>query len=405
MKFDTRTKKPKLYHLLAETLIVVPSAVLLAVCFGNRAAPWICALAAVFFLAVVVQLIAAFFAQMEYNLYSYNTIFYFGFALFFFVVFLIALVATVRMLCRPEIYDVSEIVRYLLESAKVFMLFTFPFLLLFSGALCVSNIALIRHEGRRFVNVLGIVLSFLIVGGALSLYAFDFYASGSELEVMIHDLITNFFAAVYLYFECMILGTIAAGAIAARREPEPDRDFVIVLGCGLRPDGSPTPLLRGRLDRALAFAEKQRQLTGKPLTFITSGGQGPDEAQSESAAMKQYLLSRGVPESRIIEEDQSRDTQENMRFSKEKIRAINPEGKVAFSTTNYHVFRSGLYARRAKMRAAGMGARTKWYFWPNAAVREFVGLVTEHRVKQTVIIGSMIAFYLVLTLLNYRLWM
>lgn len=405
MKFDTRTKKPKLYHLLAETLIVVPAAVLLAALFGNRAAPWIGVLAAVFFLAVVVQLIAAFFAQMEYNLYSYNTIFYFGFALFFFAAFLIAVVVTIRIIRDPEGYGALEILRYLLESAKVFMLFTFPFLLVFSGALCISNIALIRHEGRRFVNVLGILLSFLIVGGAMSLYAFDLYASGSELEVMIHDLITNFFAAVYLYFECMILGTITAGAIAARREPEPDQDFLIVLGCGLRPDGSPTPLLRGRLDRALAFAEKQRQLTGKPITFITSGGQGPDEVQSESAAMKQYLLSRGVPESRIIEENQSRDTQENMRFSKEKIRAAGPEGKVAFSTTNYHVFRSGLYARRVKMRAAGMGARTKWYFWPNAAVREFVGLVTEHRVKQAVIIGSMIAFYLIATVLKYRLWM
>ena len=118
--------------------------------------------------------------------------------------------------------------------------------------------------------------------------------------------------------------------------------------------------------------------------------------------MKRYMLEQGVPESQIIEEDQSANTFENMRFSKEKILALNPEGKIAFSTTNYHVFRSGLYARRHKMRAVGMGAKTKWYFWPNAAVREFVGILTEHRGKQALIFGSLIVFYVVLTLVHYR---
>ena len=54
------------------------------------------------------------------------------------------------------------------------------------------------------------------------------------------------------------------------------------------------------------------------------------------------------------------------------------------------------------MRAVGMGAKTKWYFWPNAAVREFVGLLTEHRGKQALVIGSIIVFYVVLTLLAYQ---
>ena len=90
------------------------------------------------------------------------------------------------------------------------------------------------------------------------------------------------------------------------------------------------------------------------------------------------------------------------RFSKEKILAAGGPGKVAFSTTNYHVFRSGLCARRVKMRAVGMGAKTKWYFWPNAAVREFVGLLTEHRGKQALIFGGMIVFYVALTILAYQ---
>ena len=132
---------------------------------------------------------------------------------------------------------------------------------------------------------------------------------------------------------------------------------------------------------------------------MTSGGQGPDEPISESASMARYLLERGVPEDRIIREDCSTDTFENMKFSKEKIWQRDPGGKVAFATTNYHVFRSGLYARRVKMRAVGMGAKTKWYFWPNAAVREFVGLLTEHKLKQVLIFGGLVSVYVVLTLL------
>ncbi|MBQ2323040.1 MAG: YdcF family protein, partial [Oscillospiraceae bacterium] len=263
-------------------------------------------------------------------------------------------------------------------------------------------ISLIRHEGRRFVNILGIILSVLLVGGVAVLMRFNFYASGSQQEVMIHDLIANTFAAVYLYFECMLIGVIIANVIVVHYEPEKDKDFLIILGCGLRKDGTPTPLLRGRIDRALSFYRQQKTETGKELIFVTSGGQGPNEVISESASMKRYLIEQGIPAEQIVEEDRSTDTFENMKFSKEKIRAINPNGKVAFATTNYHVFRSGLFARRVKMRAVGMGAKTKWYFWPNAAVREFVGLLTEHRGKQALILGGMIALYIALTLLIYR---
>jgi hypothetical protein len=78
---------------------------------------------------------------------------------------------------------------------------------------------------------------------------------------------------------------------------------------------------------------------------------------------------------------------------------LNKEGKVVFATTNYHVFRSGTYARKAKMRAVGIGSKTKWYFWPNASVREFISLLTEHRGKQLLIFTGLIVFYTVLTLL------
>ena len=402
LKFDTRDKKPKLYHLLAESIAVAAVAVLWGRADPQGSTVWISIFMAAFYLAVVIQLLAAFFAQMQYNPYSYNTVFYVGFALFFLAVFALQVYLCMDMLRYPELRDTRQLLYVLLDSGMAFVIVLLPFWVLFSAGLCLSNILLLRREGRRLVNVLGIILSFLLLGGAAFLLAFNMYASGSEREVMIHDIIGNGLTALYLYFTCMLLGVIIAGAITARHEPEPDKDYLIVLGCGMRKDGTPTPLLRGRLDRALAFANRQQELTGKELVFVTSGGQGADEPVSESACMKRYLTEQGVDAARIIEEDRSTSTFENMRFSKAKILERSSDAKIAFCTTNYHVFRSGLFARRVKMRAVGMGARTKWYFWSNAAVREFVGLLTEHRVKQGLIIGGMLAGYLVLTLLMYK---
>ena len=402
MKFDTRDKKPNLYSIAILSGITALLIALLLLTGGQKHSLAVCLIIIAYLLAVVILLAVAFVRQIHYNPYSYNTIYYAGFALFALSVMITHVVIATHLIRQPEVYTTDQILFALLESAKNYMLLSAPFILLFSAALCVSNIALIRHEGKRLVNMLGILLSLLLLVGELFLFRYDYYVSGSLQQVRNHELFANLFAAVYLYFESMLIGSIVANLIVARYEPDPDKDFVIILGCGLRADGTPTPLLRGRLDRALSFYRKQQAETGKELLFVTSGGQGRDEVISESAAMKQYLLEQGIPERQIIEEDRSTNTWENMKFSGEKIRRADPHGKIAFSTTNYHVFRSGLYARRAKMRAVGMGASTKWYFWPNAAVRELVGILTEHRGKQGLILGSMIAVYIVLTLIAYR---
>ena len=402
IKFDTRNKKPRLKALLALTVLALALVIGLYFSSGRRFTVWTSVVMAVYALGMILALLWAFREQIRYNPYSYNTIFYMGFALFSLSVMITYIVLAIRMAAFPEDYSGNMFLHTLLGSAKTYMYVTSPFLLAFSAALCISNISLIRHEGRRGVNLLGILLSFLLIAGQVFLYRFDYAVSGSQREVMVHDLFANLFAAVYLYFECMLIGVIVADAIAARHEPEKNKDFLIILGCGLRKDGTPTPLLQGRIDRALTFYERQKAETGKELVFVTSGGRGPDEVISESESMKRYLMERGVPEEKIIQEDRSADTMENMKLSKEKIWALDPNAKVAFSTTNYHVFRSGLFARRVKMRAVGMGAETKWYFWPNAAVREFAGLLTRHRGKQALILGSMIASYIILTLLAYR---
>ena len=400
----SKKKKPTLFNLLIWLAALVGLLIILMKNGTGKNAVYICAALSVFFLVVLAELILTFFRQQKYNPYSYNTIYYMGFALFVLSVCITLIVLTIRMALHPEEELLLEMLHGLLGSAKQYMLISSPFILAFSIALCISNLSLIRHEGFRFVNILGILLCFVLLAGEAVFFVFDRFAfvTGSLAQIRAHELFFNLFAAVYLYLECMMIGTIIADLIAAFHDPKKDKDFVIILGCSIREDGTPTPLLRGRCDRAIAFYRKQKEETGKDLIFITSGGQGSSERISESASMKQYLLEQGIPEERIIEEDKSTNTFENMTFSKEIIQKIDPEAKVAFSTTNYHVFRSGLYARRVKLPAVGMGAPTKWYFWPNAAVREFIGLLKGHRGKQLIILGSLVAVYLILTLLLYH---
>ena len=174
--FDTRTKKPKLYGLLVQAVLVAAAAAVLLFSGGEKHAVLVSALFTAFTLAAAVQLIIAWLGQLKYNPYSYNTIYYIGFALFLLALFLLEIRVIVQQIRSPEAVSAEGILYTLLGSAKTYILLSFPFILVFSAALCISNISLIRHEGKRLVNVLGIFLSFLLLGGEIFLFFFDFDA-------------------------------------------------------------------------------------------------------------------------------------------------------------------------------------------------------------------------------------
>ena len=145
-------------------------------------------------------------------------------------------------------------------------------------------------------------------------------------------------------------------------------------------DGGLTKLLQSRTDRAIEFAQMQKEATGKELTFVPSGGKGDDEIIAEAEAIRNYLVSKGIPEEQILVENRSQNTRENLRFSYALIQERTENAKIAFSTTNYHVFRAGCLAQDAGIPMEGIGARTKTYFWINAFIREFIA--TLHNEKR-----------------------
>ena len=161
--------------------------------------------------------------------------------------------------------------------------------------------------------------------------------------------------------------------------PVYDKDFIVILGCSIDKRGGLLPLLRGRVNRAVRFAWEQEIATGKPLRYVPSGGQGPNEIMSEGSAMGFYLLTHGAEEDEVFPEKQSTNTWENFCFSKKLMEEMVPNPKVAFATTNYHILRSGILARKAGLEAQGIAGDTKWYFWPNGFVREFFGILAMEK--------------------------
>ncbi len=344
-----------------------------------------------------------FFSVRGSALYSYLSIFSCGMAIFTGVGAVSVLIQGIMYVADPLRHSELQALGSIAGTFSACMWYLSPLILAFSAAMIVSNVALLRHESARLSNVLGIGVGVAMIAGLLLPFLLGLNGfSGSFEEYRLWVALENIYDTVYTYFAYMLAGSVICGIRAVRRKVPYDRDYIVILGCGFNADGSLTPLLRGRCDRAADFREEQRAATGREAILIPSGGQGDDEPMPEAEAMARYLVSRGVPESAIIREDRSRNTAQNMAFSKQIIDAADPQAKVAFSTTNYHVFRSGLLTARAGLDAEGIGARTKWWFWPNASMREVAGLMASRVREELILLAVTVAVSILLSWLTIR---
>ncbi|GBD73828.1 putative uncharacterized protein [Tetragenococcus halophilus subsp. halophilus] len=117
--------------------------------------------------------------------------------------------------------------------------------------------------------------------------------------------------------------------------------------------------------------------------------------------MKDYALQQGIPEDDILIETNSTTTLENMQYSKEIIdRADIQAPKVIFSSNNYHIFRAGIFARMAHLKAEGLGAKTAFYYLPNAFLREFIAIIAMKRKLHFTIISLLASALLLLSIIT-----
>lgn len=166
---------------------------------------------------------------------------------------------------------------------------------------------------------------------------------GSFLSATTLILFAFFYEKLHRLLRIGMLALITVGILFASFLPiygsidtvDYQEDAVIVLGAGLRGE-EPSKALRFRLDTAYEYAMKN-----PTAIIVVSGGQGKNELVAESTAMKRYLVKKGVAEERIIEEDQSTSTKENMIFSKAILdEKLGTSYRTAIITNDFHVLRA-----------------------------------------------------------------
>ncbi|WP_157794070.1 YdcF family protein [Paenibacillus donghaensis] len=270
--------------------------------------------------------------------------------------------------------DILVSVDGLLEAVdgflSVVMLVFTPILLFALGTACIENgRILLSKEGRKLPNL-------LTLGIGVGLIAFLLLTLVSASEASIQPVVTLLWLLVG-YFSFLLVCYLVSSILYNCYQPKLDQDFILVLGSGLI-GGRVPPLLAGRLERAISFYYKQNKVHTPPR-IVVSGGQGSDEQRAEAVAMKQYLLERGIPDAQILVEAESANTLENMAYSKKIMDAAQRPAKGIFVTSNFHLFRAGIYARKAGIRANGLGARTAFYYLPNAFIREYLAVLALHK--------------------------
>ncbi|MEU2419463.1 YdcF family protein [Streptomyces sp. NPDC007851] len=238
-------------------------------------------------------------------------------------------------------------------------------------ALMANGVKMVRKEGRRPGNLLTLVTGLAILG-FLALLG-TALAGRSTALVRVAAFSAPPVGYVSFLFLCFLGYALLYGRLPRRRNV----DFVVVLGCGLVGGSRVGRLLANRLDRARRLYEAQAA-RGNPPLLVTSGGQGDDEELPEADAMASHLVAAGVPEDRILREDRSRDTEENLLLSKAIMQELKPEYRCLVVTNNFHVLRAALTARRTGVRGQVVGAPTARYFWPGATIREFVAVFLHY---------------------------
>lgn len=260
----------------------------------------------------------------------------------------------------------GEVVRLLIATTFMLSALIVPLLLVANG------LTMARREGLRLGNLLPLFLGL----GVLSIPVVSILILNYAPTVAVILLVVTLLVAMYLSTLLLILflqSFIQRWWGGYRATPQPDA--IVALGSGLI-NGQLPPLLRSRVDRALAILRQQQHQGRQPL-LVLSGGQGPDEPRAEAAAMAEHALQRGVDPAHLLVEDKSRTTRENLQFTRELL-AARPHApqRVLVVTSSYHAARTALLASDLGLEWTVAPAHTSFYFVPNAWLREYIAVVT-----------------------------
>lgn len=230
------------------------------------------------------------------------------------------------------------------------------------------------------IALVAAVLLFLVLKGRLS-----------ELKTVAMCLSLMFWCCIILF------GAVEAVVFSAgRKAPATEAEYVIILGAQVRGE-MPTLVLNARIKAAAEYLSEHPEAVA-----VASGGRGSGEAISEAEAIKSGLIRFGIAEDRILLEDVSTSTAENLKFSAKLIQSYEaekkgeskPEGNTAneedarkvyfipkdvvLVTSDFHVYRATRLAENlGYTNVSGLGATDFFAVTIQYYVREFFAILKE----------------------------
>ncbi len=220
-------------------------------------------------------------------------------------------------------------------------------------------------------TAIALFFRFALTGYDYMAYTFGFFAVLTVLHRFlpagIRRWVTVLVGIGFVYFcvlEVMILRH-------SRGDKHRERKYIIVLGSKVKGE-LPSPALRHRLEGALDYVNQHPHSTA-----ILSGGRGSDEGISEALCMYRWLVEHGVEPGRLIMEDRSATTMENLVFSFEIIRSRGdePDGNIALVSSAYHLCRAKQMAKMLGASAVGVAGNPGYpVYMLNCYIREAFAL-------------------------------
>ena len=147
-----------------------------------------------------------------------------------------------------------------------------------------------------------------------------------------------------------------------------ETEYLVILGCQVNGSLASLPLLR-RGYSAVNYLKKHENVKA-----VITGGQGPREDITEAEAMRRLLAENGIGADRILIEDKSRSTIENLKFANELYDLLDKN--IVIVTSDYHMFRSLSIAKKlGYQNIAGLAARSQFSVLPAYLSREYLAVV------------------------------
>ena len=276
------------------------------------------------------------------------------------------------------------------------VIITAAVLLLVPVFLVHNGIVMYKREGHSLANMLSLLFGIVIGAGEIATIYILLTGTTTELAKkyaavnMVSRVISLSVIYVSVSFLIFMFYSVFLMIIPRRR----DFDYVIIHGAGLIDGSRVSKLLAERVDKAIEVYRKDPT----PPILIPSGGRGSDELMPEAAAMAVYLRENGIPDGKIIMEDKSTTTFENLKYSKKILDEQEGRKYTALVTSNYHVYRALRYCRKIGLECTGIGSHVAMYYWPSALIREYVAVHAEKKHLITFLAGWVVVLYLGLSL-------